>query len=244
MALPPFGDSSVVVDTALGGFGVEVAEDLERRCLGQVQDVGSACSTQIEAQEVFSIASPCAGLVRGSALHVRFLAVDLWPSQEWISSFSLYSLGFETRHRLLMSREDVIKLPALIASSQSPRVQLLSILIANPQTGATHALVPADGPSEWEEAARRSVRGNVLFRPGEEMQEDLARDFYFQHFELHRVAARSRDLSRILVASSACTCQRRRALSSANQISMMPIRVCPAVHSHTRARTHAHLTHT
>ena len=48
-------------------------------------------------------------------------------------------------------------------STQSPRVQLLSILIANPHTGATHALVPADGSSEWE-AARRDSRGNVLFR--------------------------------------------------------------------------------
>jgi hypothetical protein len=220
------------------------SEYLARRCLGQVKDAGSACSTQIEAQEVFSIASPCAGLGQGSALHVRFLAVDLWPSQEWISSFSVYSLGFETQHRLLMSREDSIKLPPLIASSQSPRIQLLSILLANPHTGATYALVPADGPSEWE-AAQRNVRGGVLFRPGDEMQEDLAQDFYFRHFELQRAAARSRVLSRILVASTACTCQRRRALSGANQIMMMPIRVCPAVHAHARARTHStHTRHT
>ena len=220
------------------------SEYLARRCLGQVKDAGSACSTQIEAQEVFSIASPCAGLGQGSALHVRFLAVDLWPSQEWISSFSVYSLGFETQHRLLMSREDSIKLPPLIASSQSPRIQLLSILLANPHTGATHALVPADGPSEWE-AARRNVRWGVFFklRPGDEMQEDLAQDFYFRNFELQRAAARSRVLSRILVASTACTCQRRRALSGANQIMMMPIRVCPAVLAHARAHTHTH-THT
>lgn len=96
-------------------------ENVRLRCLGQVQDAGSACSTQIEAQEVFSIASPCAGLARGSALHVRFLAVDLWPSQEWISILSLYSLGLETQHRLLMSREDSIKLPPLIARVHKAR---------------------------------------------------------------------------------------------------------------------------
>ena len=75
------------------------------------------------------------------------------------------------------------------------------------------------------------------------MQEVLARDFYFRHFELQGAPARSRDLSRILVASTACTFQRRRALSGAKQIIMMRIRACPAVHAQARAHN-THMTHT